>query len=254
MSSTGAERGSEIFQVPFVIDNQSHRMSEVLGQLLSQYWGRSLDVTTARFDIGGWYLLHEGLNQLGSFRLLLGDEPEVGTDIGMHETGSVPVKGLIRGLSEASFNEQTLRLVEELVAFLMEDRVQVRLYPGSVLHAKSYLFYGDPRFTRIAPQIAIVGSSNFTRAGLLTNRELNLVHRANFTAPEVDAERVKGIMEEEDRYVLEATAELQRTVAANVTGLLALEELTNWFRQQWREARDFKDELIELINASKFGC
>ncbi len=53
--------------------------------------------------------------------------------------------------------------------------------------------------------------------------------------------------------MLEATAELQRTVAANVTGLLALEELTNWFRLQWREARDFKDELIELINASKFG-
>src|SRR5438552_3132549 len=132
--------------VPFVIDNQSHRMSEVLGQLLQQYQGRSLDVTTAYFNIGGWHLLREGLRELGSFRLLLGDEPEVGTDIGMREAGAKPIKGLIRELSEASFNEQTLRMVEELVAFLMEDRVQVRLYTQSFLHAKSYLFYGDKGF------------------------------------------------------------------------------------------------------------
>jgi ERCC4-related helicase len=239
--------------VPFVIDNQSHRMSEVLGRLLQQYRGRSLDVATAYFNVSGWHLLREGLRELGSFRLLLGDEPEVGTDIGMREAGAKPIKGLIRELSEASFNEQTLRMVEELVAFLIEDRVQVRLYTQSFLHAKSYLFYGDRGFTRISPQVAIVGSSNFTRAGLLTNRELNLMHRANFTASEVDAERVKGIMEEEEREVLEETAEQQRTIAANVPGLLALDELTSWFRLQWREARDFKDELIELINASKFG-
>jgi superfamily II DNA or RNA helicase len=239
--------------VPFVIDNQSHRMSEVLSQLLQQYQGRSLDVTTAYFNIGGWHLLREGLRELGSFRLLLGDEPEVGTDIGMREAGAKPVKGLIRELSEASFSEQTLRMVEELVAFLMEDRVQVRLYTQSFLHAKSYLFYGDKGFTRIAPQVAIVGSSNFTRAGLLSNRELNLMHRTNFIPSEVDAERVKGIMEEEEREILEETAEHQRTIAANVPGLLALDELTGWFRQQWREARDFKEELIELINASKFG-
>jgi len=239
--------------VPFVIDNQSHTMSEALCQLLAQYRGRSLDVTTAYFNIGGWHLLSEGLKGLGSFRLLLGDEPEVGTDIGMREAGAKPVRGLIRELSDASFNKQTQRMVEELVAFLMEDRVQVRLYTQSFLHAKSYLFYGDRGFTRIAPQVAIVGSSNFTRAGLLSNRELNLLHFANFTAPDVDPERVRGIMEEDERELLEGIAGRQRAIAANVPGLLALDELTSWFRLQWREAREFKEELIELINASKFG-
>ncbi len=153
MSSTGAEHSSEIFQVPFVIDNQSHRMSEVLGQLLSQYRGRSLDVTTAYFNIGGWHLLREGLSQLGSFRLLLGDEPEAGTDIGMREAGAKPVKGLIRELSEASFSEQTQRMVEELVAFLVEDRVQIRLYTGSFLHAKATYSTGIVGLHALLPRL-----------------------------------------------------------------------------------------------------
>src|SRR5579885_3339814 len=110
-------------KVPFVIDNQGYTMSETLSQLLARYRGRSLDVTTAYFNIGGWQLLRTGLKELGSFRLLLGDEPEVGSDIGMREAGAKPVRGLIRELSDASFNEQTQRMVEELVAFLMEDRV-----------------------------------------------------------------------------------------------------------------------------------
>jgi len=245
--------GQAMSRVPFVIDNRSQRLSEVLNQLLEQYQGRSLDISTAYFNIGGWSLLRERLRTVGSFRLLLGDEPELGSDIGMREAGAKPVKGLIRELSEASFNEGTQRLVEDLVAFLMEDRVQVRLYTGGFLHAKSYLFYGDKGFTRIAPQVAIVGSSNFTRAGLLTNRELNLLHRANLSADDVDLEHVRGIMEEDERQELGEIGARPRAIAANVPGLLALDELTGWFRQQWHDARDFKADLIDLINASKFG-
>ncbi len=239
--------------IPFVIDNQQNTMADVLKHLLVDYKGRSLDIATAYFNIGGWHLLHEGLKELGSFRLLLGDEPELGADIGLREAGAHAVKGLIRELSEASFNQQTLRMVEELVAFLTQYRVQVRLSSGSFLHAKSYIFYGDSNFTRIAPLAAIVGSSNLTRAGLLTNKELNLVHRANFAQEEIDPERVRGIMEEDEREQIMDLAAQPRTFAANVPGLLALEELTTWYRQHWREARDFKAELIELLNASKFG-
>jgi superfamily II DNA or RNA helicase len=239
--------------IPFVIDNRQHRMSDVLNTLLAQYPGSSLDIATAYFNVGGWQLLRENLKGVGTFRLLLGDEPEIGADIGIREVGAKPVKGLIRELSEASFSENTLRMVEELIAFLRRDRVQVRLYTKSFLHAKSYQFYADSGFTRIGPLAAVVGSSNFTRAGLLTNQELNFVHRANLIAEELTIERVMGIMDEGDLEQLAEMREEQRAIAADVPGLLALDELSNWFKQQWREARDFKEELIELINASKFG-
>ena len=123
--------------IPFVIDNQQHKMAGVLNDLLARHKGHSLDVTTAYFNVGGWQLLREGLTGLGNFRLLLGDEPEAGSDLGLREIGAKPVKGLIRDLAHESFNEQTLRLVEDLIAFLRQEHVQVRLYTVVVRKLKA---------------------------------------------------------------------------------------------------------------------
>ena len=94
--------------IPFVIDNQQYTMSEVLNTLLAQHAGHSLDIATAYFNVGGWQLLHEKLGAMGSFRLLLGDEPEVGSDLGLREVGAHPVKGLVKDLANAGYTEQTL--------------------------------------------------------------------------------------------------------------------------------------------------
>ncbi len=238
---------------PFVIDNQQHSMASVLNELLAQHKGHSLDIATAYFNVGGWQLLREGLDGLGHFRLLLGDEPEAGADLGLRGLGAKPVKGLIRDLAREPFNEQTLRQVEDLVAFLRRPQVQVRLYTKGFLHAKCYLFYGGGGFARFDPVAAIVGSSNFTRPGLLTNKELNLAHRANLSPEEISPERVKGLFENEQRKRLALLDDLSRSSAANVPGVLAIAELAEWYERQWEAARDFKQELIDLLDASKFG-
>jgi len=154
-------------RIPFVIDNQRYTMSDVLNGLLMEQRGRSLDVATAYFNVGGWHLLQRGLERLGTFRLLLGDEPEVGADIGVREQKAKAVKGLIRELEQASFDGKTQRIVEDLTAFLQQENVHVRLYGKGFLHAKCYIFYGNSGFERVNPLAAIVGSSNFTRPGLL---------------------------------------------------------------------------------------
>src|SRR2546423_5556145 len=151
-------------------------MAGVLNNLLARHKGHSLDVATAYFNVGGWQLLREGLTGLGNFRLLLGDEPEAGSDLGLREIGAKPVKGLIRDLARENFNEQTLRLVEDLIAFLRQEHVQVHLYTGGFLHAKSYLFYSDGGFERFSPVAAIVGSSKFPPPRLLTHKRTNLGH------------------------------------------------------------------------------
>jgi hypothetical protein len=127
--------------IPFVIDNQQHKMVDVLNTLLHHYKGQSLDVATAYFNVGGWQLLCDGLNGLGNFRLLLGDEPEAGFDLGLREVGAKPVKGLIRDLAKETFNEKTLRQVEDLVAFLRQDNVQVRLYTPYQVYMKAIFEY-----------------------------------------------------------------------------------------------------------------
>src|SRR5712691_10173798 len=130
-------------------------MADVLNALLRHHREHSLDVATAYFNVGGWQLLRDGLNGLGNFRLLLGDEPEAGFDLGLREVGAKPVKGLIRDLAKEPFNERTLRQVEDLIAFLRQDNVQVRLYTRGFLHAKCYLFYSGGGFERLTPIAAI---------------------------------------------------------------------------------------------------
>ncbi len=129
----------------------------------------------------------------------------------------------------------------------------MRLYTQGFLHAKCYLFYSGGGFERFTPVAAIVGSSNFTRPGLLTNKELNLAHRANLSPEEVSPEQIKGLLESSERKRLAKLNELERVTAANVPGMLAINELAGWYERQWEAARGFKDELIDLLDASKFG-
>ena len=66
----------------------------------------------------------------------------------------------------------------------------------------------------IFDNLVVVGSSNFTSGGLTSNTELNSVS-----------------LESEARYVRE-----------------------RWFNRFWQEARDFKDELIRILEESRFGA
>src|SRR5258708_4041796 len=247
--------------IPFVIDNQQHTMSAVLNTLLAGPSVRSFDIATAYFNVGGWECLQTQMQRLvskerrGSVRLLLGDEPDEGEEVGVGRRSGRPrlQHGLIRDLEELGFNERMQRLVEELIGFLRHDHVEVRLATETFLHAKCYQCFADSGFLRIAPLVAVVGSSNFTRAGLRTNKELNFVHRANLSATETSLERARGLVENEEHQQLITLNDEQRRAAANLPGLMALHELAAWYQGQWEAARDFKDELIELLNASKFG-
>ncbi len=139
----------------------------------------------------------------GNFRLLLGDEPEAGSDLGLREVGAKPVKGLIRDLAGANFNEQTLRLVEDLIAFLRQDTCTgAALYTAASCMPNATFSIAEAASSTSLPLAAIVGSSNFTRAGLQTNKELNLAHRANLAAGRSEPERVKGLLESTERKLL----------------------------------------------------
>ena len=231
--------------IPYVIDNQNHRMADVLGEILARHRDKSLDIATAYFNVGGFTLLRQGLQGLGSFRLLLGDEPRDGAELGLRPLAA---SRLVQELNAAPFDEATLRVVEDLIAFLRRDMVGVRAYQRGFLHAKSYIVYGDLPVggaDRFQPVAAIVGSSNFTGAGLTTNRELNLSHKTALTQEEMS--RI-GPPPADGRGEMELRRELMNGVGAQ-----AITDLDRWFQERWEEARDFKDELIELLDASKFG-
>ncbi len=256
-------------QLPFVIDNEQFKAADVLNGLLAESVGCPLDIATAYFSISGYRLLKDGLHRLGAFRLLLGAEPQTGGDIGLRPNAQAMLARLRGELEAQPFSEQTLRLVEDLIAFLRTDRVRVRLFEEGFLHAKAYIFHqdqvgaGNPD-DRLRPFAAMVGSSNFTGPGLARNKELNLIHRVfEDTQEAIDpeaAERIaylkaKGAAADEtllDPTGIEVPPDARTAIKSEVGGR-AVMDLAAWFARQWERSSDFKDQLSELLNTSKFG-
>ena len=68
---------------PFVIDNQHHKLGDVLCELLSATEGKPADFATAYFTVSGYRLVKDALHGVGAFRLLIGSEPQTGPDVGL---------------------------------------------------------------------------------------------------------------------------------------------------------------------------
>ena len=240
-------------KIPYVIDNETWRMADVLDEILSGHGGRSLDVATAYFNVQGFRLLRDGLLGLGSFRLLLGDEPADGTAVGLRPRAATTLRG---ELNAAPYSEEMLRAVEDLIAFLRRPNVAVRAYQGGFLHAKAYLFYGDrptAGWDRFRPVAAIVGSSNLTGPGLTTNRELNLAHKAVLDEEDLHDELPSALWPEKEPFQ-ESFIDRERKLTWKASvGARAIADLDAWFERQWSASRNFKDDLVELLDASKFG-
>ncbi len=256
--------------IPSVIDNQVHRLADVLRECLAQCPGGPFDAATAYFSISGYRLLQNELPQVGAFRLLIGSDPAAGEDIGLRPSAQAITRSLAGDLDAEPFTEETLRLVEQLIAFLRAEKVAVRHYEKGFLHAKAYLFHhdrvaGENLGDRLQPFAAIVGSSNFTGPGLTSNRELNLVHRVLLPADEaVDREAARSVeyLRRGDDSIRETildpsgvdVPDAARRLIKSEVGARAVTDLMNWYERQWAEAVDFKDELIELLDSSKFGA
>jgi len=246
-------------RIPFVIDNREHRLVDILNDLLARFEHRSLDIATAYFTLSGYRLIKAGLEGIGSLRLLLGAEPTTADHVGLRPDAKVISGQLRRDLEDSPFTEETLRLVEDLIAFLRRENVDVRVVDKGFLHAKCYLIYGDKpggqrAFDRFQPLIGIVGSSNFTAPGLTSNRELNLAHRVLLDAEEgrdATAEAMVSYLAEEKSS--SRITEKNRQLLKSEVGAQAIHQLTTWYDSEWDQARTFKDDLIALLDASKFG-
>jgi len=242
-------------RIPYVIDNQAHRLADVLKSLLRDHSGRSLDVATAYFSISGFRQVQQGLSGLVNFRLLLGAEPTRGEHVGLRPDETAFVASIQGDLEREPFTEETLRLVEDLIRYLRRDNVAVRLCQGHFLHAKCWLFYRDSAkhgWDRFQPVAGIVGSSNFTAPGLTSNRELNLSHKTVLADDELVDDIERASWPDPSAGTLADNEERRRLKSA--VGARAIADLTHWFDQQWEEALDFKQQLVELLDASKFGA
>lgn len=240
-------------KIPYVIDNQHHTLADVLNDLLGGASAvQHMDIATAYFNPWGYELLRDGLQSLHDFRLLI---PKAG------------ISQLYDWLASARYTPALQAVIEDLIRFIRSDAVQVHEYLGHAedavqardrfLHAKCYLLYGGDELKsllgRLNPLVGIVGSSNFTRGGLVDNHELNVVHKTLLAEDEID----DAVARDEIAYLSGSalpivSSEGRRAIKSEV-GARAIIDLCDWYNRQWALGHNFKDALIEVLDGSKFG-
>lgn len=63
-------------RIPYVIDNETHRLAGALNEVLAGHAGRSLDVATAYFTVSGYAQVRERVAELmGEIKALLKEKP-----------------------------------------------------------------------------------------------------------------------------------------------------------------------------------
>ena len=155
----------------------SHAASDFVG-------GARLDVASAFFNVGGYALLADSLDQATGVRLLLGAEPaaperrprllgveSLGAERASRQRLRRALEGHERDLASErdllGFTPEVDADVRRLVSWLRSPGVDVRRLEGRFLHGKAFLVSDRSHGV-------MAGSSNFTRAGLTSNVELNL--------------------------------------------------------------------------------
>ena len=146
--------------------------------------GASLDIAAAYFNVEGYSLLADSLDQLNGVRLLLGAEPSPREHRRRNlktESANPKRAARVRLLGALGKHERMLADERDLLGFTVEadgrakrlvewlrsGKVEVRRLEDRFLHGKAFLI-------RDQSHGVVAGSSNFTRAGLEGNLELNL--------------------------------------------------------------------------------
>ena len=142
-----------------------------------------LSIASAYFSPFGFREILDDIGPVPKVRLLLGAEATPALAAARRRPADPPEPGFTRGLLKQAlrtletglraerdrmpFSRAAMAALRQLTALVRAGRLEVRRYERAFMHAKAYLFRG-------AAGGVIVGSSNLTRAGLLTNLELNL--------------------------------------------------------------------------------
>lgn len=183
-----------------IIDNsEENKLVAFINTALEDNPKTNLDIGTAFFDVKAFTMIKDNLEGVTRFRLLLGKTPEEHSSNTLGDILSKQIKEEVEGfeLTKDAFDD-----VKFFIEFLKKKNVEVRLFE-KFLHGKAYIF--DDRI--------VIGSSNFTAAGLTRYGELNT-------------------------WKQESQATYTRK---------------EWFEKFWAESINFKEALIKILEESRFG-
>ena len=160
---------------------------------------KAIDIATGYFDVAALLALDGAWQKVEKLRILIGDETS-------HRTAEL-VKRVRETIDETAVahrvNDPFLTGLDAIVQGIVNGQIEIKIYTNEKFHAKTYITHSK---LDVVGSAALVGSSNFTRAGLTQNIELNV----------------------------------------RVTSGPEVRELQGWFEKYWAEATAVKGDFIEV--------
>lgn len=157
--------------LPKIIDNNRKRLADVLVELAPKH--EELSIATGYWDLPGLLEIFENIKDYKSIRLIIGQEPlapRFAKQLNIHAPEETfPEIDFKASLADLEQREEFRDLVYKTKQLIDEGRLHVKVFRRNFLHAKAYVF---GTYTSESA-VGIIGSSNFTHAGLVSNSELN---------------------------------------------------------------------------------
>ena len=189
----------------FIVDNSDDQWKV---QLYLKEWAdiiSQLDIATGFFDIGALLSLDGEWQKVGKIRILMGDELSGRTKKAMLDGISKKVSDALNNSIETEKEKNDfLQGVPAIVDAIKNGQIVCKVFTKEKFHAKAYITYAKKAV--IGPQ-ALVGSSNFTLAGIKKNVELNI----------------------------------------KITSGQEVKDLQEWYEKHWEQAEDITSEVLRVI-------
>ncbi len=155
---------------PNIIDNKRKILLDTLVEISKDH--TEVSIATGYWDLEGMKLVLPSLKDYKKIRLLIGREPLLKRDNKSKIEGpepDYPDQDFFNDLQEIKPSPELGRVVIDIKSMIDSKQIEVKVYRKSFLHAKCYIF-GSYESDQA---VGIVGSSNFTRNGMVSNAELN---------------------------------------------------------------------------------
>lgn len=165
----------------YVVDNSPE--TQTVKDYLTEWCkvSKQMDIATGYLEIGGLLDLDQSWQRLDKIRIILGNEMTKRTRAVIDEVVSSILGKLKDSVDDEHEHNEFLIGVPAIVDAMKAGKIECRVYDSNKFHAKAYITYFRDEFkNQMIPSMnipngyALVGSSNFTHAGLTQNLELNV--------------------------------------------------------------------------------
>lgn len=165
----------------YIVDNSSEEQSV---KTYLKDWcevSKQIDIATGYLEIGGLLELDTHWQKVDKIRIILGNEVTKRTKAVIDKVVETLLKGVKDSVDQEQEKNEFLIGVPAILDAIKSRKIECRVYDKSKFHAKAYITYFRDEVKNelisamnVPTGYALVGSSNFTRAGLTQNIELNI--------------------------------------------------------------------------------